>query len=87
MLKVLISATFALSMTAVAAAQEPTCKGCPGTYIGSEELEAYAAAGEGGEHHRPAGAGGGRREVERRHRHGAPGQADRVRVKWPSTTS
>jgi hypothetical protein len=41
MFNVLISATLVLSMAAVVAAQEPTCKSCPGTYIAKEEIDAY----------------------------------------------
>src|SRR5262245_19859494 len=41
MVKVWIGAALVLSMAAIASAQEPTCKGCPGTYIANAELDAY----------------------------------------------
>ena len=38
---VLFSLSVVLGVSAVATAQEPTCKNCPGTYVAKEELDAY----------------------------------------------
>jgi mannose-6-phosphate isomerase-like protein (cupin superfamily) len=40
---VLFSLSVVLGVSAVAWAQEPTCKGCPGTFVAKEELDAYLA--------------------------------------------
>ena len=39
--KVLCGVVFVCAASVVAAAQEPTCKGCPGTYVAKDELDAY----------------------------------------------
>src|SRR5215203_1238141 len=41
MMKVLFGAGIALMLCTGVAAQEPTCKGCPATYVAGEELQAY----------------------------------------------
>ena len=41
MKKLILAGAFALTAAASASAQQPTCKMCPGTYIPSEEVQAY----------------------------------------------
>src|SRR4029079_19103923 len=38
---VLVSVSLLLGVAARVSAQEPTCKGCPGTFVAKEELDAY----------------------------------------------
>ena len=41
MKKLILAGAFAMTAAASAFAQQPTCKMCPGTYIPSEEIQAY----------------------------------------------
>ena len=68
-----------LALTPAAAqAPQPSCQGCPGTYIGQEDIDRYLKKAMAEQHHRSAGAGGRHRQVQRRRRHGAPDAADRA---------